>query len=141
MLFRSAELAIDQQVIASMCLLRSGSDYYAYKIGWDPQFERGCPGFLLAAEIQSNLHRLPHCERIDSCASPGSFLEHVWPGQKQIGTALYTTTRLGSIAARGTRLARDLYRQLRGRGPSTVTITEPTETANDAFSELTRELA
>jgi len=110
-----AELTIDERVIASMCLFRSESDYYAFKIGWDPQFERGCPGFLLAAEIQENLHRLPQCERLDSCARPGSFLDHVWPGRKQIGTALFTTTAWGSAAARGARMARDLYRQWRGR--------------------------
>ncbi len=136
---RFAELAIDQQVIASMCLLRSESDYYAFKIGWDPQFERGCPGFLLAAEIQDHLHQLPGCERIDSCASPGSFLEHVWPGRKKIGTALFTTTWLGSIAARSTRVARDIYRQLRGRERSPVALDDSTETATEPFPELAGE--
>lgn len=113
-----AELAVDDRVIASMCLFRSENDYYAFKIGWDPQFERGCPGFLLAAEIQANLHRLPGCERIDSCASAGSFLDHVWPGRKEIGTALFTTTWWGSTAAQGSRWVRDRYRQLRGQPPS-----------------------
>ena len=114
-----AELALDERVIASMCLLRSESDYYAFKIGWDPQFERGCPGFLLAAEIQAHLHQLPGCERIDSCASAGSFLDHVWPGRKEIGTALFTTSWWGSAAAQGSRWVRDRFRQLRGQ-PSTV---------------------
>ena len=108
-----AELTVDERVIASMCLLRSQSDYYAFKIGWDPQFERGCPGFLLAAEIQDHLHMLPQCERLDSCARPGSFLDHVWPGRKEMGTALFTTTRWGSIAAQGAKVARDLFRQVR----------------------------
>ncbi len=112
---RFAELVLDERVIASMCLLRSESDYYAFKIGWDPLFERGCPGFLLASEIQDNLAQLPRCERIDSCSQPGSFLDHVWPGRKEFGTVLFTTTRWGSTAAKGTRGIRDLFRQLRGR--------------------------
>ena len=115
---RFAELALDERVIASMCLLRSESDYYAFKIGWDPQFERGCPGFLLAAEIQDHLSQLPRCGSIDSCSRPGSFLDHVWPGRKEIGTVLFTTTRWGSVAAKGTRWAKDLYRQLRGQTAS-----------------------
>lgn len=99
---RFAELVIEDRVIASMCLLRSEADYYAFKIGWDPQFERGCPGFLLAHEIRQRVNELPGCERIDSCAAAGSFLEHVWPDRKLMGTVLFTTTRWGSMAARGT---------------------------------------
>lgn len=109
-----AELHIDERVIASMCLFRSESEYYAFKIGWDPQFERGCPGFLLAVDLQENMHQLPECQAIDSCACPGSFLDHIWPGRRPIGTALFTTTTWGSLAVRGTRLARKIYRQVRG---------------------------
>ena len=133
---RFAELALDERVIASMCLFRSESDYYAFKIGWDPQFERGCPGFLLAAEIQDHLSQLPRCASIDSCASPGSFLEHVWPGRKEIGTVLFTTTSWGSVAAKGTRWARDLYRQLRGQTASSgVSL----DAVKDVSSELAKE--
>jgi CelD/BcsL family acetyltransferase involved in cellulose biosynthesis len=119
-----AELHVDERVIASMCLFRSGSDYSAFKIGWDPQFERGCPGFLLAADLQENMHHLPGCRSIDSCACPGSFLDHVWPGRMSIGTALFTTTRWGSLAVRGTRLAREIYRQVRGHSNSTSELME-----------------
>ena len=130
---RFAELVLGEQVIASMCLFRSESEYYAFKIGWDPQFERGCPGFLLAAEIQDHMSQLPQCESIDSCACPGSFLDHVWPGRKEIGTALFTTTRWGSAAAKGTRWARDVYRQLRGQSATSGSDL-------DAVNEETREL-
>lgn len=120
-----AELHVDEQVIASMCLFRSGTNYYAFKIGWDPQFERGCPGFLLAADLQENMHQLPGCQSIDSCACPGSFLDHIWPGRMSIGTALFTTTRWGSLAVRGTRLAREIYRQVRGSSPLSSELTAP----------------
>ena len=123
---RFAELALDERVIASMCLLRSESDYYAFKIGWDPQFERGCPGFLLAAEIQDHLDQLPQCLNLDSCANSGSFLDHVWPGRQEFGTVLFTTTRWGSAAAHGTRWARDLYRKLRGQAVTSGGAVEST---------------
>ncbi len=108
-----AELTIDERVIASMCLFQSKSEYYAFKIGWDQQFERGCPGFLLAAELQKIITKLPQCQRIDSCACPGSFLDHVWPGRMPISTALFATTKWGSLAVRGAVMARGLYRQIR----------------------------
>ncbi len=133
---RFAELALDERVIASMCLFRSESDYYAFKIGWDPQFERSCPGFLLAAEIQDHLSQLPRCGSIDSCASPGSFLEHVWPGRKEIGTVLFTTTLWGSVAAKGTRWARDLYRKLRGQSASSGV---PLDAAHEESCEVVKE--
>lgn len=131
-----AELVVDERVIASMCLLRSRSDYYAFKIGWDPQFERGCPGFLLAAEIQDHLHQLPQCERLDSCSRPGGFLDHVWPGRKEIGTALFTTTRWGSVAAQGAKLTRDVFRQVRGIFSSPRV---EQESAREESSELAEE--
>jgi hypothetical protein len=112
---RFAELLIDERVIASMCLLRAQSEYFAFKIGWDPQFERGAPGFLLAAEIRSRLGELPDFERIDGCARPGSFLDHIWPGRIAVGDAVFTTTRLGSLMATGTRWARSILRKWRSR--------------------------
>lgn len=125
-----AELTLAEQVIASMCLFRSESDYYAFKIGWDPQLERGCPGFLLASEIQSHLTDLPGCERIDGCAKPGSFLDHVWSGRKALGIATFTTTRWGAAAARGTEMVRNLIRRMRGTDP-TKSTSQPTHNTEE----------
>ncbi len=133
---RFAELAIDEHVIASMCLFRSESEYYAFKIGWDPQFARGCPGFLLAAEIQDHLSQLPGCESLDSCARRDSFLDHVWPGRKEIGTALFTTTRWGSVASQGTNWARNLYRRLRGQTVSTTVALEAGQEKSQERAEV-----
>lgn len=128
---RFAELVIENRVIASMCLLRSEADYYAFKIGWDPQFERGCPGFLLAHEIRQRINELPGCERIDSCAAAGSFLEHVWPDRKLMCTALFTTTRWGSIAARGTDWIRGQFR--RWKAPA---VEQPPTQSQESLGEM-----
>lgn len=115
---RFAEMLVDDRVFASLCLLRAQGEYFAFKIGWDPQFERGGPGFLLAAELRKQIETLPGCERIDGCARPGSFLDHVWPGRLSIANVLFTTNRRGSIAATGTSWARSLIRKWRGRPPA-----------------------
>lgn len=128
---RFAELLIDERVIASLCLLRSGSEYSAFKIGWDPQFERGCPGFLLAAEVQEHLNELPGCEQLDSCARPGSFLDHVWPGREQFGTAVFSTTRWGSLAACGTRWVRECYRSWKSTRKTTMASVEAQPTMDN----------
>ncbi len=119
---RFAELRIGEKVIASLCLMQSQTEYFAFKIGWDPRFERGCPGFLLAREVRRSFDELPGCSQIDSCACPGSFLEHVWPGRKSIGTALFTTTLLGSAAASGTHWARGVWRRWRGRPSDKLSV-------------------
>jgi hypothetical protein len=110
---RFAEITQSGRTIASMCLFRSENDYYAFKIGWDPQLERGCPGFLLASELQAHLTELPGCDRIDGCANPGSFLDHVWAEREEMGVATYTTTLWGSAAARGSEMVRGLIRRIR----------------------------
>ncbi|MEZ6064648.1 MAG: GNAT family N-acetyltransferase [Planctomycetaceae bacterium] len=111
-----AECLLDQQVIASACLFRSEADYYVFKLGWNPVYERAGPGYLLAAEIRQRARELPGCRRIDGCARPGSFLEHVWSDRKLIGDALFTTTKWGAAAAQGTQWARSIMRLVRGGG-------------------------
>lgn len=116
---RFAELRTAQEVVASLCLFRSESDYYAFKIGWNPDYERCCPGFLLAHMLRSNIKNIEDCERIDGCARQGSFLDHVWESRKEIGTIIFPTTRWGSVAAqrshevsRGLQLVRSLKKKL-----------------------------
>lgn len=116
---RFAELKAGQRVVASMCLFRSESDFYAFKIGWEPDFERGCPGFLLAHMLREQIKSIDDCERIDGCARQGSFLDHVWESRKEMGTIIFPTTRWGSITAqrsneisRGIRLVRRLKKKL-----------------------------
>lgn len=126
---RFAEITQSGRTIASMSLFRSETDYYAFKIGWDPQLERGCPGFLLASELQAHLTELPGCDRIDGCANPGSFLDHVWAERKEMGVATYTTTLWGSAAARGSEMVRGLIRRIRrptkvSSGPAESPTTE-----------------
>lgn len=108
-----AELCAGESVIASMCLFRSATDYYAFKVGWNPEHVRGSPGFLLGHLIRRHIANLPGCERLDGCARPGSFLEHVWDARKIVGDVIFPTTRWGSIAAQGSLLSRLAWRCIR----------------------------
>lgn len=107
-----AELSAGTDLIASMCLFRSESDYYAFKIGWNPEYERGCPGFLLGHLIRRHIGELAGCERLDGCGRQGIFLDHVWDARKIIADAVFPTTRWGSLAAQGSSWGRLALRRL-----------------------------
>jgi len=93
------ELSIDETVIASVVHFVAGDVSYAFKLGWDPSFSRGCPGYQIKAQTLFHAQRLfPHLKMIDSCACPGSFIEHVWGTRREIAPQIFITSRLASIA-------------------------------------------
>ncbi len=93
------ELSIDETVIASVVHFIAGDISYAFKLGWDPYFSRGCPGFQLKAQTLFHAQRLlPQLKMIDSCACPGSFIEHVWGRRREIAPQVFITSRFASIA-------------------------------------------
>ncbi|SFJ62785.1 GNAT family N-acetyltransferase [Planctomicrobium piriforme] len=93
-------LRIDDRAVASVVNFRAGDTLYAFKLGWDPEFERGCPGFHL--KMQTAAHagaHFPDVRMIDSCSQPGSFIEHVWPQRRAFCSRTYVTSPVGSLAA------------------------------------------
>lgn len=98
------EVSLNGEVIGSVAHLVSGRQAFAFKLGWNPVYERGCPGFQLKARVvQHAQQELSHFDFIDSCASRGSFIEHVWQDRRLIGTRLYATSQPGRIALKITR--------------------------------------
>lgn len=107
-----SELTCNDEVIGSVVHLLAGDAAYAFKLGWEPQLARGCPGFQLKAQMLYRAHsRFPQLQLIDSCSSPGSFIEHVWSGRRQFSDSVFFTSRAGVIA--GSFL--EALRWLRGR--------------------------
>ncbi len=93
------ELSIDETVIASVVHFVAGDVSYAFKLGWDPRFSRGCPGYQIKAQTLFHAQRLfPHLKMIDSCACPDSFIEHVWGTRREIAPQIFITSRLANIA-------------------------------------------
>jgi CelD/BcsL family acetyltransferase involved in cellulose biosynthesis len=107
------ELMLDDQIIGSVLHLRSGATACAFKLGWDPAFARGCPGFQLKVQLAAQIEKLPAgLAVIDSCASPGSFIEHVWAGRRDYSSGVFYTSRAAAVA--GTVV--NTLRQIRDRG-------------------------
>ncbi|WP_197444311.1 GNAT family N-acetyltransferase [Maioricimonas rarisocia] len=109
-----SELRIDDRTIASVVNLVSGGAAFAFKLGWDPQFERACPGYQLKAQtvVEGPAH-LADLDFIDSCASPGSFIEHVWPERRTLCAPLFLASRRSRAARHlvdAARTLRDLWR-------------------------------
>jgi hypothetical protein len=86
-------------VIASVAHVRSGLDGFAIKLGWDPSYERGCPGYQLKARIAEQLAMEGAEPRlIDSCAEQGSFIDSVWPSRRRIAPCVVATSDAGRFA-------------------------------------------
>ena len=94
------ELASSQQAIGSVVHLLAGNEAYAFKLGWDPRFARGCPGYQMKARVAECLTtEFPHLTLMDSCACENSFIGHVWPGRRQIAGTLFLTSYAGMLAS------------------------------------------
>ncbi|MFG0336145.1 MAG: GNAT family N-acetyltransferase [Maioricimonas sp. JB049] len=109
-----SELKIDDRTIASVVNLVSGGAAFAFKLGWDPQFERTCPGYQLKAQtVVEGPAQLADLAFIDSCASPGSFIEHVWPARRSLCAPLFLASRRSRAARHlvdAARTLRDFWR-------------------------------
>lgn len=91
-----SQLAVDGKTIAIVAHLKMGQSAYAFKLGWDPEYERGCPGFQLKSQIVQASPQLG-VKFIDSCSTAGSFIEHVWPDRCSIASHMFMTTRIGVL--------------------------------------------
>jgi len=93
-------LLINEEAVASVVHLKSGNAAYAFKLGWNPAMERGCPGFQL--KLKTAMHaaeQLPELQLVDSCSSPGSFIERVWPHRRKFCNRVYVSSPVGQLAS------------------------------------------
>lgn len=113
-------LEIDGRPIASVLTLMSGGAGFTFKLGWDPQFERGCPGFHLMSAMQTQpMSPLDSLTFIDSCSSSGSFIERVWPLKRPYASRVYALGRQARLLASvrdGVRWMRNRWSHALGRG-------------------------
>ncbi|MEZ6055723.1 MAG: GNAT family N-acetyltransferase [Planctomycetaceae bacterium] len=139
------ELRVGNDVIASLSVLISGNKGFAFKIGWNPQWERGCPGFLLMDHLAQHLTELfPELTEVDSCSSPSSFIGHVWPESVRVTCCLFPLSRRMRMflqAKSGLRAVRDLMSSFLS-GPADVSSQTKPPTPIDAppQSDVTAEL-
>ncbi|MCA8996816.1 MAG: GNAT family N-acetyltransferase [Planctomycetaceae bacterium] len=95
-----SRLRVRDRTVASVVHFLAGNAAYAFKLGWDPEFERGCPGFLIKAQMVAEAPQIfPERDLIDSCASTGSFIERVWPHRRGYCLKLFATSSIGQASA------------------------------------------
>jgi hypothetical protein len=108
-----AELSLDGRVIASTSNLISGNAAFAFKVGWHRDFSRQSPGTQNEFEtLMQSGQELTDLEYLDSCASPGSYIEKIWPWRQRYTSGLFPTSRLGLAACSTLRRLRKLKRRL-----------------------------
>lgn len=105
------ELSANREVIASTSNLVSGNTGFAFKIGWNEEYFRLSPGKLNEIFlVQRCRDMLEGVELVDSCASECSFMNDIWPWRRELVSGIYSTTAIGSVAARSMRYLKNLIR-------------------------------
>jgi len=106
------ELTVAGRPVASSLNLLSAGTLFAFKIGWDPQFAECSPGTLCELSLLEHCREILGVEQIDSCAKPGSYVEHVWPWRGKLTTGVFTTSMTGTLAASALGRVKQLQRLL-----------------------------
>ena len=88
-------LYAEDRPIAVKCNLLSGAGSFAFKIGFDEEFEKLSPGALLELENIRVLHEHPEIEWMDSCASPVHFMiNRMWLDRRTIQSIIVSTGKI-----------------------------------------------
>lgn len=96
------ELRLDGRAIASTANFVSGDVGFAFKVGWDEPLRKFGIGILNEAEfVQAAPTVCADLRCIDSGSQPASFIEMLWPEQRQLATVYIPLNVLGraSLAA------------------------------------------
>ncbi|MEQ1804974.1 MAG: GNAT family N-acetyltransferase [Burkholderiaceae bacterium] len=109
------ELSLNERVIASTSNLISGTHGFAFKLGWDQEYRKYGVGILNEVELVENAPDVcSDLESIDSGAEPGSFIDTMWPGRRQLGSLILPLGRTGRALWRVAESARMLKQQVQG---------------------------
>jgi hypothetical protein len=108
------ELKLDGQTIASTSNFVSGGMGFAFKVGWDPAWRKLGVGILNEAELVRLAPEVcADIECFDSGSEPDSFIEKLWPGRRELVTAVVCFDVLARMALHGLRRAEQLHRKLK----------------------------
>lgn len=94
------ELRLGDKIIASTCNFIAGTSGFAFKIGWDPDYQKYSPGVVNEIEFlkHTETSALP-IYSIDSGAPESSFINHYWSGRKTLSRGLLAFGPKASIIA------------------------------------------
>lgn len=110
------ELRMGERPIASTSNFVSGGVGFAFKVGWEAELRKYGPGLLNEAEL---VRAAPDvCADLgwfDSGASPGSFIDKLWTGRRELVTQVVPLTRWGELGLDTWAFVRRAMRRLRQR--------------------------
>jgi CelD/BcsL family acetyltransferase involved in cellulose biosynthesis len=110
------ELKVDDTVIGSTSNFLSGDAGFAYKIGWDPEFQQYSPGVLQEVEFAKVAHcELHNVEYFDSCTDQDSFMESLWPDRRTLTNGAFVAPGVSRLAVAGMLQLRLLKRKWKNR--------------------------
>lgn len=111
------ELTLNDQVIASTSNLIAGNGGFAFKLGWNPEYERMSPGLLNEIELVRHAPLVfAGLDHVDSGAVEGSFLEELWSDRRSVVDDLYAVTPLAAAVLTGIAGLRGIRNWVRDRG-------------------------
>jgi hypothetical protein len=124
-------LKVGDRPVAMKLNLRSGDDWFAYKIAYDPEFSRFSPGLQMEIENIRRVHLLGKVRWMDSCTGPTiRVFRDVWLDRRSIQTLVIATgSEPGAMALASWPLLRwgkekvDLLRARPGTGHATYKAT------------------
>jgi hypothetical protein len=90
------ELSVDGEAVASTSNLISGSEGFAFKVGWDQNYRKFGVGILNEAEfVRQAPVKCADLQRFDSGSQPDSFIERMWPARRALVTAFSASNFIG----------------------------------------------
>ncbi|MFZ5829509.1 MAG: GNAT family N-acetyltransferase [Planctomycetota bacterium] len=121
-----AMLRLQERPVAFLYGYRAKGVYYAFKIGYDPQFAAHSPGQLLLYQLFERLHRDPECHAVD-CMGPLSETINRWrPASYVVGRVIVASR---SWLGRGALAAYCRLRHDRSLAETAEANTAPAESA------------
>ncbi|MBX3440554.1 MAG: GNAT family N-acetyltransferase [Planctomycetaceae bacterium] len=92
------EMLLNGDVVASTCNLLAGDRLFAFKIGWAPHLAECSLGLWSELELAAAIScQLPQVKLLDSCATPGSYVETVWSDRAPMISVSYTWSKRAQL--------------------------------------------
>ena len=93
-------LDLNGEPIAASLNLQAGDTLSGFKLGWKPEWQQYSPGIQCAIGLLESCRSLSAPPTlVDGCASPGGYLDSVWPQRRRLTSGVFATTMTGRLAA------------------------------------------
>ncbi len=113
-----SSLMAGKRVAAVAINLVSGTNLFAFKIGWDGALAEASPGVLHEVELaREATGRLREFTLLDSCATEASYIAPLWPERIPVGTGMVCASQLAKWSQTALDTARTVKNLIRKPQP------------------------